>query len=68
MSSKRCLAIMTNTTTTILQLSPKQSLSEVKKESQKDGDANMLDFGLMEMEGSIKGAKILASGPVDNGV
>ena len=58
---------MANTIDTMALLSPKQSLSAVKKESQKDGDANMLDCGIVMMASSLNGVKMLASGPVVNG-
>ena len=54
-------------TTTKALLSPKQSLRAGHIESQKDGDANMLDSSIVLMAGSINGAKMLASGPVANG-
>ena len=58
---------MTNTTTTKVLLSPKQLLRAGNIESQKDGDANMLDSSIVLLAGSINGAKMRASGPVANG-
>ena len=58
---------MANTTTTVPLFSPKQSLSAEEKESQKDWDANILDFGLVMMACPLNGAKTLAFGPVVNG-
>ena len=48
-------------------LSPNKSLRWVNIESQKDWDANMLDFGIVMMASSINGAKMLAFGLVATG-
>ena len=58
---------MDGTKATMALLSPNKSLRWVNIESQKDWDANMLDFGIVMMANSINDAKMLASGLVATG-
>ena len=58
---------MNGTEATTALISPKQSLHGVEIESKKDGDANMLDSGIVMMASSVNGAKMLASGLVATG-